>query len=123
MAQPGYPRTYGRNPYVNYDSSRQPFLYDGEMPPHGIPPLARVVRVGARAWPVARLAGLGELTEAGLTISWTSGQASALDSARIGDGREVGTIRVRKNGKDVPHDVMFAFAFHAFYPDGEWMLK
>ena len=93
------------------------------MPPFGIPPLARVVRVGERAWPVSRLADVGEVTEAGVTISWASGQASALDSVRIGQGKDVGTIRVRQNGEDVPHDVMFAFAFHAFYPEGEWMLK
>ncbi|MCP3969386.1 MAG: DUF3179 domain-containing protein [Rhodobacteraceae bacterium] len=123
MAQPPWPRTYGRNPYVNYDSSRRPFLFNGEMPPHGVPALARVVRVGNRAWPVSRLADVGEITEAGVTINWTSGQASALDSARIGAGKDVGTIRVRKNGRDVAHDVMFAFAFHAFYPSGEWMLK
>ncbi|MDJ0826674.1 MAG: DUF3179 domain-containing protein [Rhodobacter sp.] len=123
MDQPRYPRTYGRNPYVNYDSSRRPFLYNGEMPPHGIPPLVRVVRVGDRAWPVSRLAEAGELSEAGLTFTWASGQASALDSAAIGKGKDVGTIRVKKNGRDVPHDVMFAFAFHAFYPDGTWMLN
>jgi hypothetical protein len=35
----------------------------------------------------------------------------------------VGTIRVRDDqGRDVPHDVMFAFAFHAFWPDGRWRL-
>lgn len=123
MAEPAFPRTYGRNPYVSYDSSSRPFLYNGELPPHGNQPLARVVRVGNRAWPVPRLAAEGEITEAGLTISWASGQASALDTARIGRGKDVGTIRVRKDGKDVPHDVMFAFAFHAFFPDGEWMLR
>ena len=123
MAEPPYNRRYGRNPYVSYDSSHRPFLYSGEMPPHGIPPLARVVRVDDRAWPVTRLAAEGEVTEAGLTISWAGGQASALDSANIGDGKDVGTIRVRKNGTDVAHDVMFAFAFHAFFPDGTWMLK
>lgn len=124
MEQPNWPRSYGRNPYVNYDSSRRPFLYNGEMPPHGIPALARVVRVGARAWPVERLAGAGEVTEAGVTITWTEGQASALDTADIGAGKEVGTIRVRDTaGADVAHDVMFAFAFHAFWPDGTWMLE
>ena len=124
MAQPGYGRNYGRNPYVNYDSSRRPFLYSGEMPPHGIPALARVVRVGERAWPVSRLAEEGEITQAGVTISWTAGQASALDTARIGAGKDVGTIRVRDGrGRDVAHDVMFAFAFHAFYPNGRWMLN
>lgn len=25
-------------------------------------------------------------------------------------------------GRDVPHDIPFAFAFHAFHPDGQWML-
>jgi len=123
MAEPAFPRTYGRNPYVSYDSSSRPFLFNGEMPPHDIPPLSRVVRVEDRAWPVSRLAELGEITEAGVTISWASGQASALDSARIGEGKDVGTIRVRQDGRDVPHDVMFAFAFHAFFPDGEWMLQ
>ena len=123
MAEPGWARDYGRNPYRGYDSLSRPFLYNGEMPPHGIAPLVRVVRVGDRAWPVERLRDVSELTEAGVTITWTSGQASALDSSRIDKGKDVGTIRVRDaSGADVPHDVMFAFAFHAFWPDGEWML-
>lgn len=124
MAEPGFPRTYGRNPYVSYDSSTRPFLYNGENPPHGVPPLARVVRIGDRAWPVERLAKAGDVSEAGVTLSWAGGQASALDTASIGQGRDVGTIRVRDvAGQDVPHDVMFAFAFHAFFPDGTWMLN
>ena len=123
MDQPGWPRQYGRNPYTNYDSSRKPFLYNGELPPHDIPALARVVRVGDRAWPVERLRTDAPVTEAGVTISWTAGQASALDSGNIAEGKEVGTIRVKDEaGADVPHDVMFAFAYHAFWPDGEWML-
>lgn len=123
MAEPPWPRTYGRNPYVSYDSSHRPFLFSGEMPPHGIPALARVVRVGKRAWPVSRLRDAGEVREAGLRISWAAGQASALDTATIGKGKDVGTIRVRdKTGRDVAHDVMFAFAFHAFFPRGRWML-
>ncbi|NNE79240.1 MAG: DUF3179 domain-containing protein [Silicimonas sp.] len=123
MAEPRWPRMYGRNPYVSYDSSSRPFLYNGEMPPHDIPALSRVVRVGDKAWPVLRLRKEGEVSEAGLTISWVSGQASALDSGTISQGKDVGTVRVRNaSGKDVPHDVMFAFAFHAFFPSGTWML-
>ena len=123
MATPPWPRTYGRNPYVSYDSSTRPFLYSGEMPPHDIPALARVVRVGDKAWPVLRLREEGSVTEEGLTISWTSGQASALDSSDIDSGKDVGTVRVKDaSGNDVPHDVMFAFAFHAFWPEGDWML-
>ena len=123
MDQPRWRRQYGRNPYVGYDSSRRPFLYSGELPPHGIPALMRVVRVGERAWTLERLRKEGEITEGGVTLSWTSGQASALDNYAIGGGKDVGTVRVRNgSGDDLPHDVMFAFAFHAFFPDGEWML-
>ena len=123
MAEPAYNRSYGRNPYRGYDSSARPFLYNGEMPPHGIRPLARVVRVGDRAWPLQRLAEAGEVREAGVVIHWAPGQASALDTARISKGRDVGSIRVRNSrGQDLPHDIMFSFAFHAFWPDGKWML-
>ncbi len=123
MDEPAYNRDYGRNPYRGYDSSTRPFLYSGEMPPHGIPALMRVVRVGDRAWPMDRLARETQVREAGVTISWAPGQASALDTGRIAKGRDVGSVRVRDgNGRDVAHDVMFAFAFHAFWPDGTWML-
>lgn len=124
MAQPaGFNRNYGANPYVRYDSSNRPFLYSGEMPPHDIPALARVVRVGDKAWPLTRLTEAGELTESGITFTWTEGQASALDAQQIGAGKEVGNVRVRDaGGANVVHDVMFAFAFDAFWPDGEWML-
>jgi len=124
MDEPEWRRHYGANPYAGYDRSIRPFLYSGELPPHGIPALARVVRVGDRAWTFERVRTAGEILEAGLRISWTPGQASALDSPRIADGRDVGTIRVRDaaTGADQPHDVPFAFAFHAFFPDGRWML-
>lgn len=124
MDEPAARRSYGRNPYVGYDSRDRPYpFFSGEMPPHNIPALARVVRVGNKAWPVARLAKEGQITEDGVTLSWAAGQASALDEGRIQNGRDVGTIRVRDGrGNDLPHDVLFAFAFHAFWPDGQWML-
>lgn len=123
MAEPAHSRRYGVNPYASYDSLSRPFLYNSEMPPHAIPPLVRVVRVGDQAWPLTRLSEAGELREAGYVLSWQSGQASALDSGEIAQGRDVGSVRVRDSaGQDVVHDVMFAFAFHAFFPDGEWML-
>lgn len=123
MDEPDWRRSYGANPYVSYDSSIRPFLFDGEMPPHDIPPLVRVVRVGDRAWPLDRLRAAGTLTEADVTLTWVAGQASATDTARIGDGAEVGNIRVRDAaGRDLVHDIPFAFAFHAFFPEGKWML-
>ncbi|WP_044008371.1 DUF3179 domain-containing protein [Leisingera methylohalidivorans] len=124
MAQPAYNRRYGQNPYRGYDTSDWPFLYDGTPPPHGLAPLDRVVRVGSRAWPLARLAEAGEIREAGAVLSWRAGQASALDAGALAQGRDIGSVRVRDGaGRDVAHDVMFAFAFHAFWPDGRWMLK
>ncbi len=123
MAQPRASRQYGMNPYRGYDGSARPFLYSGENPPHGIDPLARVVRVGNRAWPLARLRAAGELREGGVVLRWQAGQASALDTARIAQGRDVGTVRVTDGqGRPVVHDMPFAFAFHAFHPDGAWML-
>mgnify|MGYP001792471562 CR=1 FL=1 len=125
MAQPtGHSRPYGQNPYVNYDSSNRPFLYSGEMPPHGINPLVRVVRVGDRAWPLTRLADASEVVEAGVRLTWNAGQASALDARSIAESKDVGTVRVfdADTGENLPHDVMFAFAYHAFWPNGEWML-
>lgn len=123
MAEPDYRRSYGRNPYVGYDSRDRPYgFFTGEMPPDDVPPLVRVVRVGARAWPLPRLAEAGEIREAGLVIRWRAGTASALDTSEIAEGRDVGAIRVeRPDGSAVAHDLMFAFAFHALVPDGIWM--
>jgi len=124
MAKPtGYSRRYGQNPYDGYDTAAQPFLYRGDPPPHGIAPLARVVRVGNKAWPLERLQNVEELNEAGLRIVWRAGMASALDSRNISQGRDIGSIRVYDaNGNDVEHEVVFAFAFNAFADNAEWML-
>ncbi len=124
QAEPNSPRSYGSNPYAGYDTGR-PFLYRGENPPHGINPLARVVAIENRAWPLARIREAGSVSEAGVEITWSSGTASALDTREIAKGRDVGAVRVKDlaTGKDVVHDVSFAFSFHAFHPTGEWMIS
>lgn len=112
-------RDYGRNPYAGYDSSSAPFLYRGEMPDN-ISPMARVVVVRTGGAPIIvsmERVRNGEFEESGYSISWTEGVASALDRAKIADGKDVGAIRVMKDGKDVVHDVTFAFVAHAFHPD------
>ena len=46
-----------------------------------------------------------------------------MNTTDIWEGRDVGTIRVRDaQGRDLAYDVMFAFAFYAFWPLGNWML-
>ena len=112
---------YGVNPYVRYDSAERPFLYDGALPPGGVDPMARVIRVGNQAWPLTRLRAEREIAEQGIRLSLAGQQASALDTARIANGRSVSSVRVRDaEGRDLPHDVMFAFAFHAMFPNGTW---
>jgi len=116
-------RRYGNNPYVGYDSSSRPFLYDGEMP-KDINPMARVVVVKAggkpRAVTLELLRKKGEITLGDISLKWKKGQNSALDSSEIAKGRDVGNVvaqRITASGaKDVVYDVTFAFVFHAFHP-------
>ena len=125
MAMPNARRPYGENPYAGYDSLSRPFLYSGENPPHGIEPLARVLRVGDSAWTLERIRTEGEIIEDGVKIVWAdSGQVSALDKRRISSSKSLGTVRVfdADTGAPVVHEVVFAFAFHAFTPEGKWML-
>jgi hypothetical protein len=118
-------RAYGRNPYVGYDSSARPFLYQGKMPDE-VAPLSRVVTidVGDRkeAWALARLQDERRIElDNGLIITWTPGQNSALDAGRISQGIDIGNVVVQRmtdSGlQDVVYGVDFAFAFKAFFPD------
>ena len=113
-------RAYGMNPYASYDSSSRPFLYNGELP-EGIEPLARVVVVEGEAWSLELIREAGRYEQGDLVITWESGQNSALDSRRIAKGKDVGNVVVQRAGgdgglEDVPYDIAFAFAFHAFHP-------
>ncbi len=122
-------RNYGKNPYVGYDSSAAPFLYSGKMPDN-INPMERVVvyRVNGKVHAVAltMLNKSTELMHGDITLKWKPGQASALDAAKISDGRDVGSIIVQKktaNGvyEDIPYDVTFAFVVEAFAPGSKIM--
>lgn len=112
----------GRNPYVGYDTSPRPFLYDGDMP-DGIEPLARVVAVDGfdKAYALALLVERGVIVDGDLRFSWEAGQNSAVDGPNIATSRDVGNVLVQRqteNGLiDVPYEVTFAFAYHAFEPD------
>ena len=114
-------RDYGRNPYTGYDSAYKPFLYRGDLPPD-IKPMERVVVVRDEAGdPEVVTLNLvreeGTLDVGGTTLTWSEGQASALDTTDIREGRDVGTVVARRGGEDVPYDVTFAFVAHAFHPE------
>lgn len=117
---PNY-RDYGRNPYAGYDGSGAPFLYDGQLPDY-INPMERVVIIrNSGDQPIIitmnKIAEAGKLSVEDYTLTWTAGQNSALDQSDIQKGRDVGTVLVQQNGKDVVYDVTFAFVAHAFHPD------
>ena len=123
---PGNPRLrpYGQNPYVGYDSSGRPFLYRGDLP-EGIEPMARVVVVNVEGEPHAvtlellrqkRTMKIGDVE-----LTWSEGQASAIDASTVAEGRDVGNVVAQRKDAsgdlvDVPYDVTFAFVFHAFHP-------
>lgn len=127
VAEDPQARPYGENPYLNYDISGRPFLYRGGLP-RGIRPLERVIAAGDVAYSLALLREMRVIEENGLRLSWTAGQASALDTRRIAEGRDVGNVVVERKGADgrwreADYDLVFAFAFHAFRPEGEWRLS
>ena len=115
-------RPYGANPYAGYDSLPQPFLYRGDMP-KGVEPLARVVSLEAKdqAWTLGYLRKHREVRVGDILIRWEPGQASALDTRVIAEGKDVGNVTAQRitDGKteDIPYFVDFAFAFYAFRPN------
>ena len=123
-ANPGL-RPYGSNPYGGYDTvGRWPFLYEGAMP-DGIEAMERVIAVEVspgkhEAWALELLRAKREIVSGNLVLKWEPGQASALDAREIASGRDVGNVvvqrRVGDRLEDVPYDLPFAFAFHAFRP-------
>jgi hypothetical protein len=114
-------RAYGVNPYVGYDSAPAPFLFHG-MLPKDLAPLARVVRVGVEAWSLDLVRQEAPFEVGDLRFTWEPGHASALDAGPIADGKDIGNVLVeRRSGagwEDAVYSVDFAFAFHAFFPDG-----
>ena len=119
---PGF-RPYGRNPYASYDTRTRPFLYDGALP-ENIEPMARVIVFdmpdgSPRAVEMASIRKRGSITLDDVELSWSKGQNSALDTATISSGRDVGNIIAQRDGQDIRYDVTFAFVFHAFHPDGK----
>jgi hypothetical protein len=103
----GHDRDYGRNPYVGYDTSDRPFLFDGDT---GGPlaEMERVVATGGEEDPVAypltllqdELVLHDEVAGEPAVVWWTPGTASALDRASIDAGDDVGATGVFRRTVD-----------------------
>jgi hypothetical protein len=94
----GHSRDYGRNPYQGYDGEdAQPFLFEGDVDER-FPPMTRMVGIEVEQDAVAVvLDGLADhrvvettVADRDVVVVWTPGQASALDTAAIDAGRDVG---------------------------------
>ncbi|MBN8619356.1 MAG: DUF3179 domain-containing protein [Anaerolineae bacterium] len=90
-------RNYGTNPYVGYDSSSQPFLFQGELDDRLFPTdrvLAGLIGGEAIAYPFETLSEVKVIndTVGGLevVVVWQAGATSALDRSSIDDSRDVG---------------------------------
>jgi Protein of unknown function (DUF3179) len=98
----GFNRSYGRNPYIGYDTiDEDPFLFDGVLDGR-LPPKERVVTVGegdhAIAFPYSELRKVGvvstTLGDVDIVVMWAPGTASALDAESIDSGDDVGATGV-----------------------------
>ncbi len=94
----GHVREYGRNPYVAYDSpDNNPFLFLDEADGR-FPPMTRLVGIDHEQGAAAVLLDVLrdqravdiEIGDVPLVVVWAPGQASALDTASIDSGRDVG---------------------------------
>ena len=117
-------RAYGRNPYVGYDGRSEPYpFFTGDLP-EAIDPMARVIVVrgdgeAVTAVALTHLREKGEVGVDGITLRWRSGVSSALDTAAVSQGRDVGGVDVVADGSNAPlvHDITFAFVVKAFHPE------
>jgi thiol-disulfide isomerase/thioredoxin len=113
----GYRRDYGTNPYTGYDEpGRTPFLYLGPEIPDELRQNARVLGVElngeAVAYPYDRLESVRVANDTvggvPIVVFWQPGTASALDSARIAEGNDVGAATAFSRALD-GRTLTFAF--------------
>jgi len=94
----GFGRSYGRNPYVGYDSQSRPIAgFFRETPDPRLPALERVAAVDlGSGWaaPFDELAANrvanDEVEGVPFVVFWQPGASSALDQGSIPEGRDVG---------------------------------
>lgn len=105
-------RNYGINPYVNYDTTEQPFLFLGEIDDRLDTAtervLAGVIDGEAIAYPFSILEEVQVINdtvgERDVVAFWQPGKASALDQNLIDDSRDVGTAGLFR--RDVEGEIL-----------------
>jgi hypothetical protein len=114
---PGF-RNYGDNPYVGYDKSGFPFLYNGSLP-KDINPMDYVIVVNDKAYSLTLIQKKKKLEIVDIIITWQEGLNSALEDRKISEGRDLGFVRVQRKENneliDIVYDFTFAFVYHAFH--------
>jgi hypothetical protein len=93
----GINRSYGSNPYTNYDATENPFLFDGEIDRRLSATehvLAGIVGGEAIAYPFPLLREQGVINdvvgEVPVVAFWQPGAASALGDSTIDEGEDIG---------------------------------
>ena len=97
----GFDRDYGRSPYAGYDSTSDPFLFDGDADGR-LPPAERIVAVGISgetvAYPFSVLQEQIVIEDSvggtPIVVFFEQGTKSALDGSSIADSRDVGASGV-----------------------------
>jgi len=117
-----YIKSYGATPYWWYDTSKVPFLYDGEYKGN-LPPMEYIIVVGDEAWPMKLIKRVGSMKHSDLIIKWLPRQRSVLNNPTISSAHDIGNVVVMKDigkglYKPTNYVVTFAFVFDAFHPDG-----
>jgi hypothetical protein len=120
----GFPRDYGRNPYVGYDDiNASPILYRGKTDSR-LRPMERVVAVQlgniTRAYPYSitrsRHVIADRVGSKDIVVFHIEGASSALDSGRINESRDVGATGVFDPKIDDQH-LHFRYAAREFVDD------
>lgn len=117
-------RDYGRNPYIDYESNGPYFNVFAKVP-SGYEKMERVIVSGETAWRMSSLQKRKTWIDGDIRLSWTAGQASALDAARVKDGRDVGNVIVERRNDEgewalTPYDVTYAFVYASFSDKPDW---
>jgi len=97
----GFSRAYGNNPYVSYDSSTNPFLFEGRLDQRLLATerVATVELAGeSAAFPFSALLDQPVIHETvggqDLVVFYRSGTASPLDAGAVSQGRDVGSTGI-----------------------------